>query len=112
MTSKNELPATAAPAAEPTCQSDVKRQVLNRLRRAQGQLAAVISTVESSGECRAVVTQLAAVASAVERAGFLIIAAGMRSCLDESARADAANHYPTDENLSIEELEKLFMILS
>lgn len=91
---------------------DVKRQVLNRLRRAQGQLTAVISTIDAGGDCRSVVTQLAAVSSAVERAGFLIVAAGMRRCLDGGTAAQNADRYPPDDNLSIEELEKLFMILS
>lgn len=35
--------------------------VLNRLRRAQGQLAGVISMIEQGRDCRDVVTQLAAV---------------------------------------------------
>ena len=43
-------------------------QVLNRLRRAQGQLAGVISMVESGRDCTEVVTQLAAVARALDRA--------------------------------------------
>jgi len=92
--------------------TDTRRQVLNRLRRAQGQLAAVIANVESSGECRSVVTQLAAVASAVERAGFLIVAASMKQCLGAGTPPAGDEHYPNDDNLSIAELEKLFMILS
>ena len=35
--------------------------VLNRLRRAQGQLAGVIAMIESGRDCADVVTQLAAV---------------------------------------------------
>ncbi|MCL2516881.1 MAG: metal-sensitive transcriptional regulator, partial [Microbacteriaceae bacterium] len=38
--------------------AETQRKILNRLRRAQGQLAAVIAAVESGGECRPVVTQL------------------------------------------------------
>ena len=39
-------------------------QVLNRLRRAHGQLAGVISMIEQGRECKDVVTQLAAVSRA------------------------------------------------
>ncbi len=42
-------------------------QVLNRLRRAQGQLAGVISMIESGRDCTEVVTQLAAVSRALDR---------------------------------------------
>ncbi|KHL04858.1 metal-sensitive transcriptional regulator, partial [Sinomonas humi] len=38
--------------------------VLNRLRRAQGQLAAVVRMIEEGKDCTAVVTQLSAVSKA------------------------------------------------
>jgi DNA-binding FrmR family transcriptional regulator len=53
-------------------------EVLNRLRRAQGQLAGVISMVEGGRDCKDVVTQLAAVSKALDRAGFKIVACGIR----------------------------------
>ncbi len=58
--------------------------VLNRLRRAQGQLAGVIAMIEAGRDCKDVVTQLAAVSRALDRAGFKIVASGMRQCLAES----------------------------
>jgi DNA-binding FrmR family transcriptional regulator len=76
--------------------------VLNRLRRAQGQLAGVIAMIESGRDCKDVVTQLAAVSRALDRAGFKILASGMRQCL--SADGDA----PMTE----EELERLFLTLA
>ena len=54
-------------------------QVLNRLRRAHGQLAGVIAMIENGRDCAEVVTQLAAVSRALDRAGFKIVASGMRS---------------------------------
>ncbi|MFD8014527.1 metal-sensitive transcriptional regulator [Streptomyces sp. NPDC058955] len=78
--------------------------VLNRLRRAQGQLAGVIAMVESGRDCKEVVTQLAAVSRALDRAGFKIVASGMRQCLS----GDAADAPPMTEA----ELEKLFLALA
>ena len=78
--------------------------VLNRLRRAQGQLAGVIAMIEAGRDCKDVVTQLAAVSRALDRAGFKIVAGGMRQCLAESAEGTAP--------LSEEELEKLFLALA
>ena len=92
-----------------SAQAKEKRRVLNRLRRAQGQLNAAIAAYESDVECRAVVTQLAAVSSAVDRAGFAIVASSMRRCLDVNADPGAAAD-PAPP--TIEELEKLFMMLS
>ena len=87
---------------DPTAQ----RRILNRLRRARGQLDAVIAAVESGGKCRDVVTQLAAVSSALDRAGFTIIATAMKDCL---ADPDATER--TDD-ITTEELEKLFLALA
>ena len=80
-------------------------EVLNRLRRAQGQLGGVIAMIEQGRDCKDVVTQLAAVSKALDRAGFKIVAAGMREC---TSGATADDHPPMTEA----ELEKLFLTLS
>ena len=85
---------------------DAQRRILNRLRRARGQLEAVIGAVEAGGSCREVVTQLAAVSSALDRAGFAIIASAMKDCV---ADPDGTNR---DDTITTEELEKLFLSLA
>lgn len=79
--------------------------VLARLRRAQGQLAGVISMIEQGRECKDVVTQLAAVSKALDRAGFKIVATGLRECLTGSAEEGR-------EPMTEAELEKLFLSLA
>ncbi|NGO47752.1 metal-sensitive transcriptional regulator [Streptomyces ureilyticus] len=79
--------------------------VLNRLRRAQGQLAGVIAMIEAGRDCKDVVTQLAAVSRALDRAGFKIVASGMRQCMAEQQDGEAP---PMTEA----ELEKLFLALA
>lgn len=81
--------------------------VLNRLRRAQGQLGGVISMIEQGRGCKDVVTQLAAASKALDRAGFAIIASGLRNCMDS---ADGPGGRPGA--LTAEELEKLFLSLA
>jgi DNA-binding FrmR family transcriptional regulator len=76
--------------------------VLNRLRRAQGQLAGVITMIEEGRDCSDVVTQLAAVSRAIDKAGFKIVASGMRQCLSPDGEA------PMTE----EQMERLFLILA
>lgn len=79
--------------------------VLNRLRRAQGQLAGVISMVEQGRDCKDVVTQLAAVSRALDKAGFKIVATGMRQCISGKTPDGA-------QPLTEAELEKLFLALA
>jgi len=93
-------------AAAATHPSDDIRKTLNRLKRAQGQLGAVIAAVESGADCRAVVTQLAAVSSAIDRAGFTIISTAMKDCLIDSDSDGEA------KQLNVNELEKLFLSLA
>ena len=83
---------------------DAEGQVLNRLRRAQGQLAGVISMIESGRDCTEVVTQLAAVSRALDLAGFKIVASGMRQCL--AAGEDG------ESPMTEEQMEKMFLTLS
>jgi DNA-binding FrmR family transcriptional regulator len=96
-------PRKKTAVATTTNSADIK-PVLNRLRRAQGQLNAVIAAVENGGKCRDVVIQLAAVSSALDRAGFQIIATAMQKCLTDPE--------DTSDPMTVEELQKLFMTLA
>lgn len=86
-----------------------QKQILNRLNRARGQLGAVIAAVENGRSCREVVTQLAAVSSAIDRAGFAIVASAMTYCVTEPTDAGP---WGEEEALSLAELEKIFLMLS
>ena len=55
--------------------------VINRLRRAQGQIGGILRMIDEGRDCKDVVTQLAAVNRALDRAGFAIVSSGMRQCL-------------------------------
>jgi DNA-binding FrmR family transcriptional regulator len=79
--------------------------VLNRLRRAQGQLTGVISMIEQGRDCKDVVTQLAAVSRALDRAGFKIVATGLRECITGDSTENA-------KPMTEAELEKLFLALA
>nr|WP_028649700.1 metal-sensitive transcriptional regulator [Nocardiopsis sp. CNT312] len=78
---------------------------LTRLRRAQGQLSGVISMIEEGEDCVDVLQQLAAVSKALDRAGFKIVATGMRHC-------DAARQRGEEPPMTEKELERLFLALA
>lgn len=84
---------------------DSLADVVVRLKRAQGQLGGVIQMIESERDCKDVITQLAAVSRALDRAGFKIIATGLEQCL---VRGDDPEQAAVDRA----QLEKLFLTLA
>ncbi|WP_328785653.1 metal-sensitive transcriptional regulator [Streptomyces canus] len=90
-------------------EGDELKSVLNRLRRAQGQISGVIKMIEEGRDYEDVVTQLAAASRALDRAGFAIIATGLQQCLTdpEGNRVDGE----TTEQMKAR-LEKLFLSLA
>jgi len=79
--------------------------VVKRLRRAEGQIRGVIAMLEDGRDCTEVVTQLAAVSRALDRAGFKIIASGLQQCVTAQANGD-------DRSVDMEQMEKLFLSLA
>lgn len=77
--------------------------VINRIKRAQGQLGGVLRMLEEGRECEDVVTQLAAVSRALDRAGFAIVATGLQQCLTNGETMDS---------LDVKKMEKLFLSLA
>lgn len=77
--------------------------VVNRIKRAQGQLAGVLRLLEEGRDCEAVVTQLAAVSKALDRAGFAIVASGLQQCLSEGEGTG---------DVDVKKMEKLFLSLA
>ena len=77
--------------------------VINRIKRAQGQLSGVLRMLEDGRECEDIVTQLAAVSKALDRAGFAIVASGLQQCLTNGDAVDSVD---------VKKMEKLFLSLA
>jgi DNA-binding FrmR family transcriptional regulator len=84
-------------------EGDAVKATINRLRRAEGQIAGIIRMLEQGRDCKDVVTQLAAVSRALDKAGFTIVASGLKQCLVEGG---------DDVELDIAQMEKLFLSLA
>jgi DNA-binding FrmR family transcriptional regulator len=82
--------------------ADEMAPVINRIKRARGQLDGVLRMLEEGRPCEDVVTQLAAVSKALDRAGFAVIASGLRQCV--TAEGDA--------ELDVKQMERLFLSLA
>jgi DNA-binding FrmR family transcriptional regulator len=97
------LTRNAEGAATMQLDTDELSGVLKRLKRAQGQIGGIIRMIEDGRDCKDIVTQLAAVSKALDRAGFAVIAAGLRQCLTED---------PSGNGVDTTSLEKLFLSLA
>lgn len=95
----------AETAAEMSLDDVCRRDVVTRLRRVQGQVAGIITMIEEGRDCGEVVTQLAAVSRALDRAGFKVVANGLQQC----ATAEGRGERPA---MTAEQLEKLFLALA
>ena len=71
--------------------TQVVGEVIKRLRRAEGQLAGVIRMLEAGRDCADVVTQLAAVSRALDKAGFAIISTGLEQCILRGEARDSVD---------------------
>jgi DNA-binding FrmR family transcriptional regulator len=77
--------------------------ITKRIKRANGQLAAVVRMLEEGRNCEEVVTQMSAVAKAVNTAAFTLISASLKECLIE----DKSNSEAVTA-----QLQKLFLSLA
>jgi len=75
--------------------------VVNRVRRAQGQLGGVLRMIEEGRELSDIVSQLKAVTRALDKAAFTMLAGEFRRRAADGASAE-----------DLDELEKVFLTLS
>jgi len=77
--------------------------VANRVKRAHGQLGAVVRMLEEGRNCEEIVTQMSAVSKAVNTAAFTLISASLKECLvDKKSNSEAVTT----------QLQKLFLTLA
>ena len=77
--------------------------ITKRVKRAHGQMGAIVRMLEEGRSCEDIVTQMAAVAKAVNTAAFTLISANLKECFVDP---DA----DTDDIVS--RLQKLFLSLA
>ncbi len=79
--------------------------VRKRLRRIAGQVDGVEKMLAEGRDCRDVITQLAAVSKALDRAGFKLVAGGLTHCIQHPEESES-------ESQPVAALEKLFLSLA
>jgi DNA-binding FrmR family transcriptional regulator len=77
--------------------------IAKRVKRAHGQLGAVVRMLEEGRNCDEIVTQMSAVSKAVNTAAFTLISASLKECIVEGkSNSDAVTA----------QLQKLFLSLA
>jgi len=90
---------------------DVNDDVLNRLRRLEGQIRGVQRMIEEGQDCADVITQLSACKAALDKVGYRLVVAGIRHCAAAES-GGVVDPEMAESGMNADELERLFMKLS
>lgn len=63
-------------------------QMKNRVKRMEGQLRGILKMMEEEKDCKAVITQLSAVRSAVDRTVGVIVSTNLLACVQNAEGND------------------------
>ena len=63
-------------------ESDNQKQIINRLRRVEGQLRGIQKMIAEEKDCVNIVTQLSVVRSGIDRTMGIIVAENLKQCFE------------------------------
>lgn len=63
---------------------DYNTQVMNRMKRLEGQIRGILRMMEEGRDCKDVITQLSASRSAIDRTIGVIVSANLIECMQRS----------------------------
>jgi DNA-binding FrmR family transcriptional regulator len=78
-------------------------QITLRVKRAHGQMGAIVRMLDEGRSCDEIVTQMSAVSKAVHTAAFMLISASLRECIADPE---------IDSEAVSKKLQKLFLSLA
>lgn len=59
-----------------------EKNIINRLKRTEGQIRGIQKMIEENKECMAIITQLSAVRSSIDRVMGMIVAENLKDCFE------------------------------
>lgn len=78
-----------------------QKDIINRLKRAEGQLRGIQRMVEDNQECIDIVTQLSAVRSSINSAMGLAIAQKIKDCVENPSKDSAEQERRIEEAIKL-----------
>ena len=95
---------TAVPSDSHVLQdADQLALISKRLKRAHGQMGAIVRMLDEGRSCEDVITQMAAVNKAINTAAFMLISSSLKECLVDPA---------IDSESMTDKLQRLFLSLA
>jgi len=85
---------------------DIRSDVLNRLKRIEGQIRGLQRLVEENKDCEQVVNQLAAARKALDKVGFIVLTHRMQECVEKKKQGGY------DAEKAMDEAMKMFLTLA
>lgn len=82
---------------------EYNQKMKNRLKRIEGQLKGILKMMEDEADCKAVITQLSATRSAIDRTIGTIVSANLVECMQNKGDGDGK----TEEEMIQEAVELL-----
>jgi DNA-binding FrmR family transcriptional regulator len=79
---------------------DERQNLVNRLRRIEGQVRGIAKMIEEEAPCAEVLMQVAAARAALNKAGSLIFTTHFRQCLEAAVQEDKGSDL-VDEVMSM-----------
>lgn len=86
---------------------DVQSDVINRLKRIEGQIRGLQRLISEGQNCTEVVHQLAAARKALDKVGFMVLTHRLQECMENKH-----NNGDHDSNIAMDEALKLFLTLA
>lgn len=63
------------------------KDIVNRMKRVEGQVRGIVRMMENNEDCEAVTTQMSAIRSAVDKTIALVVSRNLEQCLIEDLHA-------------------------
>jgi DNA-binding FrmR family transcriptional regulator len=81
-------------------QTEVRKKVITRLRRIEGQVRGVQRMIEEEADCSEILNQMAAIKSAIHHAGIIMFENHARECISKSL-CEAGHEREFDEIIKV-----------
>jgi len=81
-------------------QTDIRKKVISRLRRIEGQVRGVQRMIEEEADCGEILNQIAAIKSAIHHAGIIMFENHAQECILKSLN-------DSDQEQSLDEIVKV-----
>jgi len=78
-----------------------KDDLLERLKKVEGQIRGIHRMIEDDRKCSEIMTQMAAALSALDKVGFMIVSRSLKDCITESLKSGADKSDTVDEALKL-----------